>query len=118
VFPREQIDQETRTSVLLSSEEMEPFMAIRRSDWLGDRWTSIPSRDKDFHFFMTFRPDEGPTQPPIHWGLGGGSLPGVKRLGREAEFKNGEAVPPLHHTSSWQEAIGNFYCIEWKGTCL
>jgi hypothetical protein len=42
----------------------------------------------------------------------GGSFPGVKRLGREAnhspptsaEFKNRRAIPPLPHISSWHNA--------------
>jgi hypothetical protein len=49
----------------------------------------------------------GTTQPPIQW------VPGVKRQGREAdghspsfsaEVKNGGAIPPLPHTSSWHGA--------------
>jgi hypothetical protein len=46
-------------------------------------------------------PAMGPIQPPIQW------VPGVKRLGREADYssptseevKNDEAVPPLLYTS-------------------
>jgi hypothetical protein len=52
-----------------------------------------------------------PTQPPIQW-VPGALSPGVKRQGREAdhslpssaEVKNGGAISPLLHTSSWNSA--------------
>jgi hypothetical protein len=67
-----------------------------------------PGRGKFFLFYVVSRPALRPTQPPIRWVQGAISL-GVKRLGPEvdhsppfsAEVKNGEAVPPLPHTSSW-----------------
>jgi hypothetical protein len=48
------------------------------------------------------------SQPPVQWILGALS-PKVKRPGREADdappssvdVKNGGAIPPLPHTSSW-----------------
>jgi hypothetical protein len=48
----------------------------------------------------------GPIRPPIQW------VPGVKRPDRgadysppySAEVKNGGAVPPLPHRSSWRDA--------------
>jgi hypothetical protein len=51
----------------------------------------------------------GPTYPPTHWVSG---ALGVKRPRREAdhslsrstEIKNGEAIPPFPHTSSWLSA--------------
>jgi hypothetical protein len=52
-----------------------------------------------------------PQRPPsfIQNGGTGGSLPGVKQTGREtdhspafsSDVKNGGAIPPLPHTSSW-----------------
>jgi hypothetical protein len=53
----------------------------------------------------------GPKEPPTKWVLEALS-PGVKRLGREAdhsppssaEVKNGIAIPPLPHASSWHTA--------------
>jgi hypothetical protein len=50
----------------------------------------------------------GPTQPPIQW-VPGALSPGVKRQGSvadhsppsSAEVKNGGAIPPLPHMSSW-----------------
>jgi hypothetical protein len=52
------------------------------------------------------RPALGPTQPRIQ------CLPGIKRPGREADHsppssagvKNGGAIPPLPHASSWHSA--------------
>jgi hypothetical protein len=57
------------------------------------------------------RPSLGPTHPHIQRVLGTLSS-GVKRPGREAdqsprfsaEVKNGGAIPPLPHMSSWRDA--------------
>jgi hypothetical protein len=68
---------------------------------------SIPGSGKRFFFYSTpSRPALGPTQPPIQL------VSGVKRSGLEAnhlprssvEIKNGGAMPPLPHTSSWRSA--------------
>jgi hypothetical protein len=56
--------------------------------------------------FTAFRPDLGPTHPPIQW------VPGVKRLDREtdhsppsgADVRNGGGIPLLPHTSLWRDA--------------
>jgi hypothetical protein len=72
---------------------------------------SIPSRSKIFLFSIVFRLALGPTQPPAQWERGDFS-PDVKRPGREAdhlppstaEVKNGEAITPLSHLSSWHNA--------------
>jgi hypothetical protein len=56
------------------------------------------------------RPAPGPTQP--HPMGAGGDFPGGKAAGREAnhlpptsaEVKNGGAIPPLPHMSSWHNA--------------
>jgi hypothetical protein len=73
--------------------------------------TSIILEIKTFLFSTASRPALGPTQPPIQW-VPGVLSPGVKRQGREAdhspqtsaEVKNGEAIPPLPHTSTWHRA--------------
>jgi hypothetical protein len=57
------------------------------------------------------RPALGPTQPPIQW-IPEALCPGVQLEVREAERslpssaedKNGEAITPLSHTSSWHGA--------------
>jgi hypothetical protein len=62
-------------------------------------------------FFTTSISALGPAHLPIQW-VPGALSPGVKRLGREvdhsppssAEVKNGEAIPPLPHESSWYSA--------------
>jgi hypothetical protein len=66
---------------------------------------------KIFLFSTASRPTLGPRQPHIQW-VPGAVSPGVKRLGREAdhsppssaEVKNGGAIPPLSHMSSWYSA--------------
>jgi hypothetical protein len=64
-----------------------------------------------FLFSTASRPALGPTQPPIQW-VPGTLSPGGKWPGHEAdhsppsfaEVKNGGAIPPLPHMSSWQSA--------------
>jgi hypothetical protein len=71
----------------------------------------IPGRGKIFLFSTGFGPAVGPTQPLIEW-LPGDLSPGIKQQGREAdhsypssaEVKNGGAIPPLLHRSSWRSA--------------
>jgi hypothetical protein len=73
-----------------------------------DSWGLILGRDKIFICSVASRPALEPTLPPVqrYWGL----FPqGVKWPGREAnyspacsaEIKNGRAIPPLPHMSSW-----------------
>jgi hypothetical protein len=58
------------------------------------------------------RPALVPIQAPTQWIPGDGPSPGLKRPGREAdhlpapsaEVKNGGAVPPVLHISSWHSA--------------
>jgi hypothetical protein len=53
--------------------------------WLDDRGVKFgPGRVKNFHFFMSFRPALGPTQPPIHC-VPESLSPGVKRPWCEAD---------------------------------
>jgi hypothetical protein len=67
----------------------------------------IPARDKIFLLSKASRPSLG----PIQWARGVINH-GLKRPAREAyhsppysaEIENGEAVPPLPHTSSWISA--------------
>jgi hypothetical protein len=76
-----------------------------------DGWGLIPSKGKIFLLSTVSTPALGPTQPPIQWVLGAHSL-GVKRLECEidhsplssAKIKNGGAIPPIPHMSSWQSA--------------
>jgi hypothetical protein len=64
-----------------------------------------------FLFSIESRPALGHTQPSIQWVSGALSL-GAKWLRREAdhsppssaEVKNGGAIPPLPHKSSWRGA--------------
>jgi hypothetical protein len=64
-----------------------------------------------FLFSTASRPALGPIQPSVQW-LPRDLSPEVKRLVREAdhappssaEVKNGGAIPPLPHTSSWHSA--------------
>jgi hypothetical protein len=66
---------------------------------------------KFFSSTITARSALGPTQSSIQW-LPGVVFPGLKRQRREsdhsppssAEVKNGGAIPPLPHTSSWRGA--------------
>jgi hypothetical protein len=66
---------------------------------------------KMFFFSIAFRPALGPTQPPIQH-VPEVISPGVQQSEREgdhspptsAEVKNGGAIPPLPHTSSWRSA--------------
>jgi hypothetical protein len=83
-------------------------VGIARSYGLDGRG-SIPGRGMIFLFSIASIPGLRPTQPPTQ--LVPGTLsPGVKRPGREADHlppssvdvKNGGAVPPLPHTSSWR----------------
>jgi hypothetical protein len=72
---------------------------------------SNPSTDKIFIFCTACRPALGPTQPPIQW-VPEELLSGVKRPGCEAhnsapssaKVKNGAAILPLPHISSWFSA--------------
>jgi hypothetical protein len=72
---------------------------------------SVPDRGEIILFSIASRPTFGPTQPPIKW-IPGAPSPGVKRPGREADHsppssakvKNGEAILPLLHTTSWRGA--------------
>jgi hypothetical protein len=72
---------------------------------------SIPGSGKIFLLFRECRPALGPIQPFIQW-VPGTVYPGVKRskceahlsLPSSAEVKNGRAITPLPHTSSWHGA--------------
>jgi hypothetical protein len=89
-------------------------------------WTDrvrFGSRIRAF-IFTASRPALGSTQPRIKWVLGAHSS-GVKRPDHEtvhshpssAEAKNGGAVPPLLHTSSWLGALikhGDNYILRNK----
>jgi hypothetical protein len=83
-------------------------VGIATGYWL-DGTGSIPGMARLFSTHS--RPALGPTQPPIEW-IPGAISPGVKRPGSEAdhsspssaEVKNGGAIPPLPHMSSWHGA--------------
>jgi hypothetical protein len=59
------------------------------SDWLRAERprgrNSSPGKAKNFPFSISCRLDLGPTQPPIQW-VPGSLSPGVKRLGRQADY--------------------------------
>jgi hypothetical protein len=91
----------------------EPGELCQYSDML---WAEQPGFDswqelEIFLYSTVSRLALGPTQPPIQWVLGALSL-GVKRPGHEAEssppssaeVRNGGAIPPFHHMSSWHNA--------------
>jgi hypothetical protein len=66
----------------------------------------FPAGARDSLFSITSRPALGPTKPPTQWAPEVAS-PGEKRQEREGdhspptspEVNNGEAIPPLPHTS-------------------
>jgi hypothetical protein len=73
------------------------------------RWPGFKSwQGQDFSLMRNVQSVLGPTQPPIQWVPVALSL-GLKRQGREAdhtrvssaEVKNGGAIHPLPHLSSW-----------------
>jgi hypothetical protein len=72
---------------------------------------SISGRGEIFLLSTSSRPALGLIQPPIQW-VSAALFPGVKRPGCEpaysppssAEVKNGGAVRPLLHSSSWSSA--------------
>jgi hypothetical protein len=66
---------------------------------------SIPGRGKICPSSTASRPDLRPVQPPIQW-VPAAISSGVTRPGREAEVKNGGAMPPLPHMS-WHSAYFN-----------
>jgi hypothetical protein len=73
---------------------------------------SIPGRERFFLFSTASRLALGPAQSPIQWVLGVISLGVKQQLGHEAshsppssvKVKNGGAIPPLPHMSSWHSA--------------
>jgi hypothetical protein len=81
---------------------------------MGTDWTAggrYPAEEREFPLLYSTasRPALGPSQSRIQW-LPGALSSGVKRQGREAdhsppssaEVKNGRAIPPLSHMSSWR----------------
>jgi hypothetical protein len=68
-------------------------------------------REINFLSSITFRPAPGTNQPPSQF-VPGAASPGVERQGHEADYsppssanvKNGAAIPPLPHMSSWRGA--------------
>jgi hypothetical protein len=85
-------------------------VGIATGYWMDGRG-SIPGRGNIFFFSIVSGPARGLSQPPIQW-VSGALSPEVRRPGREAdhssppsaEVKNGGAVPPFPHTSSWPVA--------------
>jgi hypothetical protein len=86
------------------------WVNIEMGCWLDGR-VSIPGSGKRF-YSTPQRPDRLWAHPSTSPMGTGGSFPGGKAAGREAdhsplssaEVKNGGAVPPLPHTSSWHGA--------------
>jgi hypothetical protein len=88
------------------------YLRSRCSDGLQTGRPGFDSRHgKIFLVSTASRPVLGPIHPPAQW-VSGTTSPGVKRPGREAdhsppfsaEVKNGGAIPPLPHMSSWHIA--------------
>jgi hypothetical protein len=71
----------------------------------------FPAEASDFFLPHSVQTTLGPTQPPIQW-VPLTSPPGVKQQRRKTdhsppfsvEVKNGGAIPPLPHMSSWHGA--------------
>jgi hypothetical protein len=90
------------------------FGKYRQINWYRDGLRagqpgSIAGRGKKFYLYSTaYTPALGSTQAFIKWVPG--SILGGKRQEREAdhsppfseEVKNGRAIPPFPHTSSWR----------------
>jgi hypothetical protein len=74
--------------------------------YVMDGQGSIPDRGEIFSLFTGSRPSLEPTQPPIQF------VPCIQRLRRVADdslpstgdLKNGGAIFPLPHTSTWYSA--------------
>jgi hypothetical protein len=91
----------------------EPRYLSRYSDGLraGRPEFDSPQGQEIFLYSTASRPAVGSTQPPMQWVLESVS-PGLRRSGHEAdhsplsvaEIKNGGAIPPLLHMSSWHGA--------------
>jgi hypothetical protein len=84
------------------------FLFLSDGQRAGRPGTDSREEQEFFLFSIASRPALGPTQPPIQWVLEALS-PEVKRPGHEADYlppssaevKNGGAIPPPPHTSSW-----------------
>jgi hypothetical protein len=94
-------------------ESRDSSVGIATGYGLDDRGVGVPSPGggKNFHFSMSFRPFSG--AHPASYPMGtGGSFPGVKRQGREAdhspparaEVKKTWVYNPLPHKPSWFSA--------------
>jgi hypothetical protein len=75
-------------------------------------------RQETFLYSTATRPNLEPTKPIIQW-VKGVFSPGVKQTEREydhspqsnAEVRNGGAIPPVFHTSSWHKDNFTFYSV-------
>jgi hypothetical protein len=99
--------------VLLGDMYVEPGELNRYRDglWAGRPGFGFRHGKETFLFSMGSGPTLRSNQPPIQW-VPRAVSPGVKPLGCEvyysppssAKVKNGGAMPPLSHTSSWRGA--------------
>jgi hypothetical protein len=88
-------------------------MAVRMAGQAGfDSW-----QGREIFLYSSIQADSGVQPASYPMGTSGPSL-GIKRPGREtehspptsAEVKNGGAIPPVPHTSSWRASyLGRFW---------
>jgi hypothetical protein len=108
LFPNGQLTLRTLSISFPNHSKITCFVLCQSVQRRATGWGSIPGNGKRFLSTPVYRTALGPTQAPIQ------QAPRIltQRSGREAdhlppssaEIKNGRAIPPLLHTSSWHGA--------------